>query len=60
MVRQVDSTVTARRLEACGILMGKTNVHVMLADPAQTDNPIFGRTKNPCNVERKPGGSSGG
>src|SRR5256884_6518975 len=32
----------------------------MLADPAQTTNPIFGRTKNPWNSERTPGGSSGG
>ncbi len=59
-VPKVDSTVTARLKAAGGILMGKTNVHVMLADPAQTDNPIFGRTNNPWNVERTPGGSSGG
>ncbi len=59
-VPKVDSTVTARLKAAGGILMGKTNVHVMLADPAQTDNPIFGRTNNPWNIERTPGGSSGG
>jgi len=58
-VPKVDSTVTARLKAAGGILMGKTNVPVMLADPAQTDNPIFGRTNNPWNVERTPGGSSG-
>src|SRR5215467_14206377 len=55
-----DSTVTARLKAAGGILIGKTNVHMMLADPAQTNNPIFGRTNNPWNVERTPGGSSGG
>jgi amidase len=33
---------------------------MMLADPAQTINPIFGRTKNPWNIERTPGGSGGG
>ena len=33
-VPKVDSTVTARLKAAGGILMGKTNVPVMLADPA--------------------------
>src|ERR1700688_1002605 len=59
-VPQEDSTVTARLKAAGAILIGKTNVHMLLADPAQTDNPIFGRTRNPWNVERTPGGSSGG
>jgi amidase len=59
-VPQEDSTVTARLKAAGGILMGKTNVAVMLGDPAQSDNPIFGRTNNPWNIERTPGGSSGG
>ena len=59
-VPQEDSTVTARLKAAGGILIGKTNVAMMLADPAQSNNPIFGRTNNPWNVERTPGGSSGG
>src|ERR1700680_4819756 len=54
-----DSTVTARLKAAGGILIGKTNVPVMLAD-YQSTNPIFGRTNNPWNIERTPGGSSGG
>lgn len=58
-VPQEDSTVTARLKAAGGILIGKTNVPVMLAD-YQTNNPIFGRTNNPWNIERTPGGSSGG
>ncbi|HEV2579825.1 MAG TPA: amidase family protein, partial [Ktedonobacteraceae bacterium] len=45
-VPQEDSTVTARLKAAGGILIGKTNVPVMLAD-YQTNNPIFGRTNNP-------------
>ncbi|HXV96880.1 MAG TPA: amidase, partial [Anaerolineae bacterium] len=35
-------------------------VAMMLADPAQSSNPIFGRTHNPWNIERTPGGSGGG
>src|SRR5690348_13193179 len=41
-----DSTVTTRLKAAGGILLGKTNVYMMLGDPAQTTNPIFGRTNN--------------
>jgi len=55
-----DGTVAARLKVAGGILIGKTNAFTMLADPAQTQNPIFGRTQNPWNLERTPGGSSGG
>src|SRR5947199_4689651 len=54
-VPEVDSTVTARLKAAGGILLGKTNVAMMLAD-YQTTNPIFGRTNNPWNIERTPGG----
>lgn len=58
-VPQHDSTVVARIKAAGGILMGKTNVATLLAD-YQTVNPIFGRSNNPWNSERTPGGSSGG
>jgi amidase len=54
-----DGTVAARLKAAGAILIGKTNVPVMLAD-FQTTNPIFGRTNNPWDIERTPGGSSGG
>jgi len=54
-----DSTVTSRLKAAGGILMGKTNVSLLLAD-IQSDNPVYGRTNNPWDVERTPGGSSGG
>ncbi len=52
-------TVAARLLGAGAILLGKTNVPPLLAGP-YTDNAIFGRTNNPWDVERTPGGSSGG
>src|SRR5437588_2030702 len=58
-VPQADSTVTASLKAAGGIRLGKTNVAMMLAD-YQSNNPIFGRTNNPWNIERTPGGSSGG
>lgn len=55
-----DSTVAARLKAAGGILIGKSNVHIMLSDPLQTINPLFGRTNNPWDTNRTPGGSSGG
>ena len=58
-VPREDSTVAARLKAAGGILMGKTNVAQLLAD-FQTSNPIFGRSNNPWNLARTPGGSSGG
>jgi amidase len=55
-----DGTV-ARRLRTAGaVIIGHTNVAAWLADPLQTANPVFGRTANPWNPERTPGGSSGG
>ena len=54
-----DSVVVARLRAAGAILVGKTNTAMLLAD-YQSGNPLFGRTNNPWNVERTPGGSSGG
>jgi amidase len=59
-VPQADSPVAARLKAAGANLVGKTNVHEMLADPAQSINPIFGHTNNPWDIKRTPGGSSGG
>ena len=58
-VPKEDGAVAARLKAAGGILIGKTNVPVLLAD-FQTSNPIFGRTNNPWDTARTPGGSSGG
>ena len=54
-----DSTAVARLRAAGAILLGKTNVPPLSAD-YRADNEIFGRTNNPWNLERTPGGSSGG
>ncbi len=49
-----------RRLKAAGaVIVGKTNVPVDLTD-WQSFNPVYGRTTNPHNPDRSPGGSSGG
>ena len=54
-----DSAVV-RKLKAAGaIFLGKTNVPPDLAD-WQSNNPVYGRTNNPHDHERSPGGSSGG
>jgi Asp-tRNA(Asn)/Glu-tRNA(Gln) amidotransferase A subunit family amidase len=54
-----DSTVVARLRREGAILLGKTNTPELLAS-YETDNFLTGRTNNPWDVERTPGGSSGG
>jgi len=55
-----DDAVAVKRLKAAGaVILGKTNVPPLLAD-LQSNNPIYGRTNNPHNLERVSGGSSGG
>jgi amidase len=54
-----DASAVARLKAAGAVLMGKTNVPPLSAD-GRADNPIFGRTNNPWNLERTPGGSTGG
>jgi amidase len=58
-VSQHDAPVSTRTRAAGAVLLGKTNVPPMLAD-WQSTNPIFGRTSNPWDLARTPGGSSGG
>lgn len=51
---------TVSRLKAAGaVFLGKTNVPLGLAD-FQSYNDIYGQTNNPWDLERTPGGSSGG
>lgn len=40
-------------------LLGKTNIPVALGD-WQADSPVYGRTNNPWDLSRTPGGSTGG
>jgi amidase len=54
-----DAPAVARLRASGAILLGKTNVPPLSAD-YRADNPIFGRTNNPWNLERTPGGSTGG
>jgi amidase len=54
-----DAPATQRMQTAGAVLMGKTNVPPMLAD-WQSDNEVFGRTNNPWDLTRTPGGSTGG
>ena len=58
-VPEKDATAVARLRAAGAVLIGKTNVPPLSAD-GRADNPIFGRTNNPWNLERTPGGSTGG
>jgi amidase len=54
-----DATVVTRLKAAGAIIVGKTNVPPNLGD-WQSVNPVYGRTNNPHDPSRSPGGSSGG
>ena len=55
-----EDAIAAGRLRAAGaVLLGKTNTSEF-GHKAVTDNPLFGVTRNPWNLEMTPGGSSGG
>jgi amidase len=55
-----ESGPVARRVLGAGaVLLGKTNIPPYAGD-WQADNPIFGRTNNPWDLARTPGGSTGG
>src|SRR2546428_170528 len=54
-----DAPVTTRVKAAGAVVMAKTNVPQMLAD-WQSANPVHGRTNNPWDLARTPGGSTGG
>lgn len=54
-----DSTAVARLKAAGAIVLGKTNTSELLFH-YESDNLITGRSNNPWDLERTPGGSSGG
>ncbi|MDE2378266.1 amidase [Bradyrhizobium sp.] len=54
-----DAVAVSRAKQAGGVVLGKTNVPVGLAD-WQSYNDIYGTTNNPFDLGRTPGGSSGG
>ena len=58
-IAETDSEAV-RGLRAAGaVILGKTNVATNLQD-WQSNNALYGRTNNPWNLARTPGGSSGG
>jgi len=54
-----DTPMVARLRRAGAIVIGKTNTPEFGAG-SQTFNPVFGPTRNPYDLARTPGGSSGG
>jgi amidase len=54
-----DGPVARRVFDAGACLLGKTNIPVALGD-WQANSPIYGRTNNPWDLDRTPGGSTGG
>ena len=59
VVPGADATAVARMRAAGAILLGKTNCPEY-GGGIETDNPVHGRTSNPYDPARTPGGSSGG
>ncbi|HEV2222672.1 MAG TPA: amidase [Candidatus Acidoferrales bacterium] len=58
-VAEHDATLVARLRQAGAVLLGNTNTPELLM-AYETDNAVRGRTNNPWDIQRTPGGSSGG
>src|SRR3954469_13189980 len=56
---EVDDLFVTRLKRAGAIVVGKTNTPAF-GHTGFTDNQVFGPTRNPWNLSRSPGGSSGG
>lgn len=59
IVAKQDAVLVRRLKQAGAIVLGNTNVPEMLM-AYHTDNPLYGRTNSPWDLQRTPGGSSGG
>jgi len=59
LIPQRDAPLVARLRAAGAIILGTTNVPEFLM-AYESDNSLYGRTNNPWDLERTPGGSSGG
>lgn len=60
MVPQDDAAVVTRLREAGAIILGKTNLPDFAGHGTRTNSSVAGMTLNPYNVDKVPGGSSGG
>lgn len=58
-IAKEDALSVTRIKDAGGVILGKTNVPLGLAD-WQSYNDVYGTTHNPYDLARTPGGSSGG
>lgn len=54
-----EGPLVTKLRQAGAIILGKTNIIQTLAG-WESDNRVYGRSNNPWNLERTPGGSSGG
>ena len=59
LVPDADAQVVARLRAAGAVVVGKTNLPENVTGQ-ETGNALFGRTSNPWDPDRTPGGSSGG
>src|SRR5688572_9459262 len=54
-----DGALVRRLRRAGGIVLAKTNIPQLMIWH-ECDNPVYGRTNNPWDLDRTPGGSTGG
>ncbi|MBV8053537.1 MAG: amidase [Acidobacteriaceae bacterium] len=59
IIADMDALLVARLRNAGAIVLGTTNCPELLM-AWETDNLLYGRTNNPCDISRTAGGSSGG